>query len=88
MIRVMLSVFDSAALTYGQPFFVPAVGAGVRAVGDEVNRAAADNPLYQHPDDFVVFELGTFDDQTGQLEVLAEPRHVARCKDLINKAGV
>lgn len=92
MKRVAMSVFDTAAASFGQPFFVPAVAAGVRAVADEVNRAAADNQLFQHPEDHVVYVLGHFDDVSGELTNVYDssdekleklPRVVARCKDLV-----
>ena len=36
-------------------------------VYDEVNREAADNNLFNHPDDFDLYEIGTFDDSTGRI---------------------
>jgi len=82
--KQILTVQDTAAKLYGQPFFVPSVAAGLRSVGDEANRSASDNALYQHPDDFVVYHLGVFDDETGRFETMA-PVQVARVKDLIQK---
>lgn len=66
MKRAVCAVFDSAITSYGQPFFVPAVGAALRSFVDEVNRKAADNQLNQHPEDFVLFHLADFDDETGE----------------------
>jgi len=81
MIRVVLSVKDSAAESYGQPFFVTAVGAGLRSFTDEVNRSAADNPMYQHPEHFSLWKLGTFDDSSGVF--YGGPEHVANAGDLL-----
>jgi len=79
-IKVACSVFDTASGLYGQPFFVPAPAAAVRSVSDEANRSAADNPLFNHPEDFVLFSLGTFDDVTG--EFTSKVASIARVKDL------
>lgn len=81
MIRVILSVKDVVADTYGQPFFVPNVGSGLRSVQDEVNRAHADNALFNHSEDFILFQIGSFDDSSGEISGCA-PRQVALCKEL------
>lgn len=65
MVRQVMSVFDRASMVFGTPFFVVAVGAGTRSFRDEVNRKADDNSIYQHPEDYELFHLGSFDDETG-----------------------
>lgn len=65
MKRVVCAVFDRAVQTFGQPFFVAAVGAAVRSFTDEVNRKADDNALHAHPEDFELWHLGWFDDEHG-----------------------
>ena len=64
--RCVLAVRDSAVQAFGQPLFVPAIGAGLRSFVDEVNRAAPDNQFNQHPDDFELHYLADFDEETGQ----------------------
>jgi len=68
MKRVVVAVFDSATGTFGQPFFVPAEGAAVRSFRDEVNRSAADNSLFMHPEDYTLYALGKYDDEEGTFE--------------------
>ncbi|AXH74423.1 MAG: nonstructural protein [Microviridae sp.] len=84
MIRHMVSVFDSAAQIYGQPFFVTAIGAAIRSFTDEVNRIADDNQLYHHTSDFTLYEIGTFDDVAGVLLVQDKPRLITRAVDVKN----
>lgn len=86
MIRLICSVRDSAAELYGQPIYVPSRGVALRSFADEVNRAAMDNPLHQHPDDFILYELGSFDESTG-LFVCHEPQQLARGKDVLLKTS-
>jgi len=81
-IKCVISVWDSASALYGQPFFVPATAAAIRSVRDEANRAAADNPLYQHPEDFEVFHIGDYDDVSGLLTAVCPCVRIARVKDL------
>lgn len=83
MKRFVCAVYDSAALAFGSPFFVPALGAALRSFGDEVNRKAQDNQLALHPDDFALHVLAMFDDESGLFEsVEGGPRVLARGKDL------
>lgn len=67
MILSVVSVFDSAAGAYNRPFHVPSTGLAVRSFRDEVNRKAEDNTMYNHPGDYTLELLGTFDDSSGLL---------------------
>jgi len=82
MLRSVVSVFDRAAQLYGQPVFVQAPGVAVRSFGDEVNRPGVENQMHQHPDDFDLFLLGQFDDESGLFLVDDGPSILARGKDL------
>lgn len=82
MKRKVCAVYDHAVQTFGQPFFVAATGAALRSFTDEVNRAAGDNPLHVHPEDFDLWELGSFDDELGSFDP-SERRIVTRGKDVV-----
>lgn len=82
MKHVVVAVRDRAADTFGRPFFVAAVGQAVRSFSDEVNRPDKDNQLFNHPEDFDLYEVGTFDDDVGLLVGLDRPRMVAVGKDM------
>ena len=71
---VLCSVKDRAADAYGRPMFVPSTGVAIRSFSDEINRADADNQLYNHPDDFDLFEFGEFDDNSGVFEIHEQPK--------------
>ena len=57
----LCSVKDRAADAYGRPMFVPSTGVAIRSFSDEINRAADDNQLYNHPNDFDLYEFGIFE---------------------------
>lgn len=86
MNQVIVSVKDTAAQAFGRPVFVPAIAVAIRSFRDEVNRKDSTEDLARHPDDFELYELGSFDDSTGIVVVLPEPRMVARAKDLKESA--
>ncbi len=71
---VLCSVKDRAADAFGRPMFVPSVGVAIRSFSDEVNRKDAENQLYNHPDDFDLYELGEFDDNTGLFALHEQPK--------------
>jgi hypothetical protein len=84
MRRLVVAVRDRASDTFGQPFYVVARGQAIRSFSDEINRVAQDNPLNAHPDDFDLYELGTYEDSTGMFET-GVPVMVAVGKDLVTR---
>jgi len=82
MKQVVLAVFDQASGLFGRPLFVAAVGQAVRSFTDEVNRDGPENALFLHPEDFSLFELGSFDDETGRVVSLDIPKRVASGADV------
>jgi hypothetical protein len=73
MKQVIVAVKDRAAETFGRPMFVPAIGVALRSFSDEINRNDPNNQLYNHPDDFDLYDLGTFDDSTAEFEIKNNP---------------
>lgn len=84
MKMVILAVRDSAMDAFMNPFAAPAVGLASRSFSDEVNKS--DSPMYGHPEDYDLFELGEFDQQSGRLTSLEAPRQVVRGRDVIRKS--
>jgi len=87
MKMVIVSILDTAAGAYGRPAFVASEGVAVRQFQDEVNRPSEDNQLYKHPDDFQLFYFGTFDDNSGNMDLLGSPKMIARAKDIMIRDG-
>lgn len=81
MIRIVVAVRDRASDTFGNPFYVVSRGQAIRSFSDEVNRSASDNMLFQHPEDFDLYVLGSFDDDTGMFDT-GVPEMIAIGKDL------
>lgn len=82
----MCSVKDLALGAFGRPFFVPALGVAMRSFTDEVNRKAPDNVMNQHPEDFELYHLGLFDEETGAyMDSGSGPTRLARALDVVVK---
>jgi hypothetical protein len=82
MISVIVSVRDTAAEAFGRPMYLQSLGVAIRSFTDEVNREDKDNQLFNHPDDFDLYELGVFDDSIGKYELRENPTVIVRGKDV------
>lgn len=61
------SIYDAAAKAYTQPFFVHNHGIAIRLFTDNVNSNEANN-ISNHPSQFTLFHIGTWDDNKGHIE--------------------
>lgn len=68
MKMLICSISDRQMETYGRPFFAAAKGQAIRSFIDEINRNSPDNLMYNHPEDFTLWHVGNFNDQTGEIE--------------------
>lgn len=71
MTQFIFSVYDSAAEAFLPPFFVPAIALAIRTFKQTAN--TPEHHFNQHPSDFTLFELGTFDQSTGAITTHATP---------------
>lgn len=75
MITKAFTVYDGKAKTFSSPFFMITVGMALRGFEDLVNDPKT--VPSRHPEDFVLYECGTFDDQTGLMEYITPLNLVA-----------
>lgn len=67
MVR-MFAIYDEKALVYKTPFTFPQRGQALRVFTDLANDSRTE--IGKYPGDFVLYEVGTFDDETGALEAI------------------
>lgn len=68
---LIFSAYDTKTQAYMTPFYSHTPGSAIRSFTD-----AAEDPasiVAQHPDDFLLFQLGEWDDHTGTISS-HEPR--------------
>lgn len=82
MNHYLVAVKDRAIDAFMRPFTVPHTNAAVRSFTDEVNNANSE--MAKHPEDYDLYMLGGFDDQTGKL-TQDNPILLCRAQDLVNK---
>lgn len=79
---IVCAVRDSAVGSFLRPFYVSSVGEAVRGFGDEVVRGG-DSMMTKHPEDYELFELGSWDDESASFTCDAPPRSISRAKDFV-----
>jgi len=65
------SVFDTKVRAFMRPFFLQNEDVALRAVCDEINEPGS--AVGKHPEDYILYRIGGFDDASGTLEVLVPP---------------
>lgn len=77
---IAFSLLDMKTGHFNTPFFMNHTGAALRAVMDL--GADLNTTVGRHPADFVLAQIGEFDDQTGQMEPMV-PLHLGTVLSLL-----
>lgn len=65
MILKVFSVYDTKTKSYSNPFYSPTPDSAIRAFVDITNNPKSD--VNRHPSDYILHQIGEFDDSTGLL---------------------
>lgn len=71
MIHSMFSVYDQKAEAFLPPFMMPKAQQAQRIFSDCVN--SSDHQFAAHPEDYTLFHIGNFDDESGVLHPKPTP---------------
>lgn len=85
MLHKVFAVYDSKIESYLPPFFTQSKGAALRAFTEAVNDPS--HNFHKYASDFTLFELGSFDDQICQFDLLAAKVSIGTAlefKDVVN----
>ena len=77
----IFSVFDSKVGAYLNPVFLRPAPEAVRSFQDAVNRE--DSQFKSHAEDYTMFEIGSWDDQTASIDLLPTPHPIAKAIELL-----
>ncbi len=83
MIQQIFSIYDSKIAAYLQPFFSPTKPAAIRAITDVLSDKS--HQFSKHPEDYILFHLGSFNDSNAQFEILEVAYSLAGCHELIQQ---
>lgn len=81
MIQKIFTVYDSKVEAYMAPFFMVSSGQAIRSFVDTA--ADASSQLGKHPEDFTLFELGTYDDLSATFTLYSSPKSLGVALELI-----
>lgn len=79
MLFKIYSVWDECAKAYLQPMFFLTRGQAIRALTEAVN--SSDHNFYKYADQYVLFELGSFDDSMACFELYESPKSLGVCSE-------
>lgn len=79
MIMKVFSVYDSKSQVFSSPFFSPQIGSALRSFSDAVNDSQT--PFFRHPTDFVLYQVGEWDDNLGGFTNVSPHLHLGVAKD-------
>jgi hypothetical protein len=84
MVTKIFAVWDKKVKVYRFPHMLPSNGQALRSFTEAANDLASE--IGKYPDDFVLYESGSFDDATGMLTPLNMPMHLGEaCNFVIDK---
>lgn len=77
MILQIFSIYDSKAESFNPPVYLSSTGLAIRSFSDSIQQP--ESHFAQHPEDYTLFHIGSWDDQTSKFDLLSTPKslHVA-----------
>lgn len=80
MKRKVYTIRDSKAEIYNEPFMQHTHGEAERTIKSLLNKK--DNQISLHPEDYDLYYLGEYDDNTGLYSPLDTPQHIQKVAHL------
>lgn len=85
--KKIFTVKDRALDIYNLPFTMNTAAQAVRSFTDEINGDKTRSQVAQHPDDYDLYIIGEYDEQTAAVLPLQPIEMIVRGKDLIRAQG-
>lgn len=79
----VLTVWDSAAKMYLEPFFAPSLEHGLRSFREAAN--AEGHQFNKYPEDYALFHIGEFNPETGRVDTFEELRSLGLAIYLVER---
>lgn len=83
MILFVYSIYDEKVESYSQPFFAATNPAAIRMFTDLSNDGQS--MISKHPQDYTLYQLGKWDDSTGQIDSFENIVNLGRANEYLNK---
>lgn len=80
MVLKIFTVFDSKVGAYKQPLFMRSSGEALRSIMECVSDN--NHPFSKYSEDYTLFELGEYDDDSAAFDLHPTPKSIARLNEL------
>jgi len=81
--QYICAVYDVKMGQYNTPLSFPTKGVALRSFADQCANQSPENAFRLHPEDYLFFHLGEYNEETGQLVSYA-PQQIAHAVDYVN----
>lgn len=82
----LFAIYDDKVGAYTVPFSKATVGAGIRTFDDLVNDPKSE--IGRHPEDYTLYLLGDYDDQTGQCTMKDPTAALGNGKQMVRQSSM
>lgn len=79
----ILTVYDSKAEYFFQPFYAKATNEAIRIFKDMANNPKS--AIAHHPEDYSLFEIGEFDEDKGDIVLYESKKSLGLASYFVNK---
>ena len=73
------SIYDSVVKAYQTHFFLVNRGHAIRSVSDLFR---SDNEISRNPQDYILYQLGEYNEQSGQIKSFESPEKICHINEL------
>lgn len=81
----IFSIYDTKSEVFSQPFYTITSGSAIRSFTEIANDK--EHQIGKHPEDFVLYEIGTWHEAVGTIVPLEHNVNLGKAKDYINKSN-
>lgn len=78
---ILIGMFDRKAQMYISLEPTPNINVALRQLTENVNKES-DSPIYKWPEDYSLWELGSWDNETGQPRQSEQKKLIIECESL------
>jgi len=79
----VFTIRDSKSESFGTPFFQKSKGEAIRTLQELTKEQKS--LISKYPEDFDLYYVGQYDDQTGKIQPLDTPQHIEKAISLVTQ---
>lgn len=84
MITKLFSLFDRKTKIFHPPIYCHNTGHALRVYQSALKNGQS-NMISEYPEDFTIYQVGSFDDNNGQITGVEQPEFICQLEDLTER---